>query len=346
MEVTKPLVINNRANTMKQTGKFLLLSALLSASVQYGQYTDQINTNRPGESMSAFAVGKTVVQIETGIYGIHEKHDVLNYEANGIGLDATLRYGFLMEELELIADVQYQMDQYENLVESYGRHDFRQLVFGAKYLIYDPDKNYNPEPNLYSWKANHKFKWRSLIPAVAAFAGVNIMGKDNPYTFPTDKLSPKLIAILHNHFGKWVWVNNIIADKVMTDYPSIGFISTVTRGFNEKWSGFLEVQGYSSDYYADGVFRLGAAHLLNETMQLDASISTNIKNTPSILYGGFGFSWRFDANYSDILMPGKGDREDELKKQQEKEKADRDKRRKDRKKKRVDEIQPEEPAAP
>lgn len=331
---------------MKKTGKILLLATMLTASGGYAQYTDQINTNRPGESMSAFAVGKTVFQIETGIYGIHEKHNVLNYEANGLGLDATIRYGFLFEELELIADIQYQMDQYNNLVESYGRNDFRQFTIGAKYLIYDPDKNYTPEVNLYSWKANHKFKWRAMIPALAVYAGVNIMGKDNPYTFPTDKLSPKIIAIAHNHFGKWVWVNNIIADKIMTDYPSFGLISTVTRGFNERWSGFTELQVYKSDFYGDGIVRVGAAHLLNETMQLDASISTNVKNTPSLLYGGFGFSWRFDADYNDILLPGKGDREDELKKQQEKEKADREKRRKDRKKKRVDEIPTEAPAEP
>jgi hypothetical protein len=34
-----------------------------------GYVTDQINSNRPGEPMSAFAVGKSVIQLETGIYG-------------------------------------------------------------------------------------------------------------------------------------------------------------------------------------------------------------------------------------------------------------------------------------
>jgi len=31
-----------------------------------GQYTDVINTNKPGESFSAFSVGTNVLQIETG----------------------------------------------------------------------------------------------------------------------------------------------------------------------------------------------------------------------------------------------------------------------------------------
>lgn len=326
---------------MTRAKRFFQLVLALTSAVATAQYTDQINTNRPGESMSAFAVGETVFQIESGIYGIHEKHNVLNYKANGVGLDLVVRYGAFMEELEFIADMQYQFDQYTNALESYMRNDFRQITLGAKYLIYDPDKNYVEKPSLKSWHANRKFKWRYLIPAVAVYGGVNIVGKDNPYTFPEDKLSPKLMAIAHNHFGRYVWVNNIIADKLTTEYPSYGIVSTLTRGFNERWSGFVEFQGYKSDYYADGIFRLGAAHLLNDTMQIDASVSSNFKDTPTIIYGGFGFSWRFDADYSDIFMGGKGDREDELNKQKEKKKAEREKRRNDRKnKQRIDEVVP------
>ena len=297
---------------------FLFVSAVAQA-----QYTDQINTNRPGESMSAFAVGKTIAQVETGIFGIMEEHEVLNYETRGVGLDLTLRYGAFLEELEFIADMQYQFDQFEDALYTHNRNDFRQFTIGAKYLVYDPDKYYTPEPNLKSWKAHRKFKFRTLIPAIAVYAGANIVGKDNPYTFPDDGISPKVMLITHHHFGVWVWVNNIMYDKITTDYPSLGWISTLTRGFNERWSGFLEFQAYKSDFYADGIARIGAAHLLNDTMQVDASISSNFKGTPSILYGGVGFSWRFDANYNDILLPGAADGEvekSELDKKMEKKK--------------------------
>jgi hypothetical protein len=329
---------------MTRLTKFLTPAFLLAAGCIQAQYTDEINTNRPGQSQSAFAVGETVFQIETGINGTMEKHDVLNYEAYGANIDLGIRYGVFMEELELMVNLQYQFDQYSDALYDYGRNDFKQVIIGAKYLIYDPDKYYTPEVNLYSWKVNRKFRWRSLIPAVAVYAGVNLIGKDNPYTFPNDKMSPKVVGILHNHFGKWVWVNNIIADKIGTDYPSYGWITTITRGFNEKWSGFLEFQAYKSDYYADGVARFGAAHLLSPTVQIDASISTNFKNTPSILYGGVGFSWRFDANYKEILLPGKGDHEDEFNKEKAKEKEGKDKKKNDREERRnrID----DEPVAP
>ena len=286
--------------------KILLIAAIsMLPSIHYGQHTDQINSNRPGETMSAYAVGKSVIQIETGVYGIKQNHSLLNYDANGFGIDATLRWGLFMERLELIADIQYQNEKYTTLFNSSNRADFKQTVLGAKYLIYDPFKNYEKKVNIYSWKANRAFNWRQLIPAVSVFAGANFTMADNPYSFsPESSISPKIMLITQNHLGdgKWVFVTNIIADYVTTDYPSYGYVLTLTRGFNDKWSGFVENQGFKSDFYSDAIVRGGAAYLLNKDMQIDASISTSLKDTPSALYGGIGFSWRYDANYQEVRI--------------------------------------------
>ena len=141
------------------------------------------------------------------------------------------------------------------------------------------------------------------------------MGKDNPYSFsPQSSISPKVMLITQNLFGggKWVFVTNIIADYISTDYPSYGYVLTLTRGFNDKWSGFVENQGYKSDFYSDAIVRGGAAYLINPNLQVDASISTNFKNTPSILYGGVGVSWRYDGRYKENQLQTK--REDRAKK--------------------------------
>lgn len=286
--------------------KILLIAAVLMIpGIHYGQHTDQINSNRPGETMSAFAVGKSVIQIETGVYGIKQNHSLLNYDANGFGIDATLRWGLFMEKLELIADIQYQNEKYTTLFNSSKRADFKQTVLGAKYLIYDPFKNYEKKVNIYSWKANRAFNWRQLVPAVSVFAGANFTMADNPYSFSAESsISPKIILITQNHLGdgRWVFVTNIIADYVTTDFPSYGYVLTLTRGFNDKWSGFVENQGFKSDFYSDAIVRGGAAYLLNKDMQIDASISTSLKDTPSALYGGIGFSWRYDANYQEVRI--------------------------------------------
>ncbi|MFE3866718.1 transporter [Flavobacterium sp. LS2P90] len=273
--------------------------------IHYGQHTDQINSNRPGETMSAFSVGKSVFQIETGIYGIKQNHSLLNYDANGFGIDATLRWGLFMEKLELIADLQYQNEKFTTPFNNTNRAALKQTVLGAKYLIYDPFKNYEKKVNVYSWKANRSFNWHQLIPAVSVFAGANFTMADNPYSFsPEANISPKIMLITQNHLGdgSWVFVTNIIADYVTTDYPSYGYVLTLTKGFSDKWSGFIENQGFKSDFYSDAILRGGAAYLLNKDMQIDASISTSLKNTPSVLYGGIGFSWRYDANYEEVRV--------------------------------------------
>jgi len=273
--------------------------------IHYGQHTDQINSNRPGETMSAYAVGKSVIQIESGIYGIKEHHNLLNYDANGFGVDMTLRYGMFLERLELIADLQYQYEKFTSPMNSIDKSAFKQTVLGAKYLIYDPFKNYEKNINVYSWKANHSFNWHQLIPAVSLFAGANITRANNPYYFSPDAaISPKVALITQNHFGNgtWVFVTNIIADYIGTDYPSYGYGITLTKGFNRNWSGFIENQGYKSDFYSDAIVRGGAAYLIHDDLQIDASISTSLKDTPSILYGGIGFSWRYDAKYKEVRM--------------------------------------------
>jgi hypothetical protein len=284
----------------------ILLSFLLIPLWSFAQYTDQINSNRPGETMSAFAVGKSVIQLETGAYGISQKHHLLNYVTNGYGIDATIRYGMFKEKLEFLADVQYQSQLYEARLITIDQKALKQTVLGAKYLLYDPFKNQEKKVNVYSWKVDKSFKWKQLIPAVSVFAGANITSANNPYHFSTKAgISPKVILITQNHFGdgSWVLVTNTIADYIGTEFPSYGYAVTLTKGLNKNWSGFIENQGYKSDFYSDLIVRSGAAYLVTEDLQLDVSASASLKNTPSIFYGGIGFSYRYDGNYQEIRTP-------------------------------------------
>lgn len=295
--------------------KIVLIALFLTPFVHYGQYTDQINSNRPGETMSAYGVGKNVIQVETGVYGIQSNHSLLNYDVNGFGLDATIRWGAFLDRLEVIADIQYQNDQLKTDFSTINRANFKQTNLGAKYLIYDPFKNYEKKVNFYSWKANQRFNWRQFLPAVSLFAGANFVFEGNPFAFTLESsISPKVMLITQNHFGdgRWVFVTNIIADYIGTDYPTYGYVITLTRGFSKKWSGFIENQGYKSDFYSDAIIRGGAAYLLNNNFQIDASISTSLKDTPSLLYGGFGVSWRYDGFYKNAIAKMK--KEDKKKK--------------------------------
>ncbi len=82
------------------------------------------------------------------------------------------------------------------------------------------------------------------------------------------------------------------------------------------------------------MLRGGAAYLVREDIQLDASIGTNFKDTPSILYGGIGMSWRFDANYETEYVRVKPD-----KKKEDKKKGKKGKKKKGNKQKSEEELE-------
>ena len=282
--------------------KIAIITFIFCLSVpNFAQFTDQINSNRPGESMGAFSVGKNVIQAEAGAYYLNEKHDVLNYTANGLGIDLTARGGLFFEQLEFILDSKIQLDQYTTPNSQTNRSGFRKIILGAKYLIYDPFKKGPSKPNIYSWNANNKFSWKQFIPALSGYAGVNYV-MENDYSIPKEAIiSPKVMIIAQNHFKSGlVLVTNVIADKISSENSSFGYIVTLTKGINDNWSAFIENKGIKGDYYSDGIFTVGATHLLKSNIQIDASISKNIKNTPALLYGGLGISWRFDKRYKDI----------------------------------------------
>lgn len=315
---------------MFQLRPAVLCVALMATSFINAQYTDAINSNRPGESMSPFSIGKTVIQAEAGLQYLNEDHNALNYTAKGFALDADLRYGVFFEQLELIMNVQYRRDKYTTPLVDETRSGINVITIGGKYLIYDPDKNYEKKPNLYSWKANHKFSWHDFVPSVALYGGFNLNLFDSPFTNKKEKFTPKAMVLTQNEFGRWVFVTNIFLDDLASDYQSYGYVLTLTRGFNDQWSGYVENQGFKGDYYSDAILRVGAAYLLKENFQIDLSVGKNLKDTPSIFTVSAGVSWRFDENYEDVLLRAPKDDKDKDKKSKEEKKKEKEaKKRKD-----------------
>lgn len=279
----------------------LLIAFCLISASSFAQYTDVINSNRPGVSRSAFSVGTKVAQFEAGPYILNEKRTPATaYKVDGFGVDFAARYGLVWEELELNIEGTYQNDKKKytnNFNTEDKRSNFKTIAIGAKYLVYDPYKNSEEDkPNLLSWNANHRFKWKSLIPAVAVYLGANFDTKDNPYTaLGIEGFSPKVMIATQNNFsGGWVFVMNLIKDRIGTDQSDFSYILTLTHSFNPKWVIFGEAQGIQSDFYADNLFRFGGAYLWGKDFQLDTAVTFNTKDTPSVFGVNFGMSYRLD----------------------------------------------------
>ena len=287
---------------MKKTLLLLTIFLFISSNKIFSQYTEIINSNRPGNSQSAFSVGSNVIQLETGGFLLNEKHELLENTVNGFGIDFMIRYGLILEELEIQINGIYQNDKYtdmrSDIDNEYNRSNFKKFKIGAKYLVYDPYKNRDESPNLYSYWANNKFKWNSLIPAISVYAGINIDGKNNPYTAAGIKgVSPSFMIATQNNFkNNFVLICNLILDRIGTDQNDFEYILTLTHAFNTKWVSFIETHGINSDFYAENMVKLGAAYLSSENLQLDTSLAFNFKNTPKIFYINFGGSYRFDLH--------------------------------------------------
>lgn len=290
---------------MSPIKKALALITFLSVQCLFAQYTEVINSNRPGVSKSAFSVGTNVAQLEVGPYIIKEKRTPNpRNEVSGFGVDFTARYGLFFEELEINIEGAYQNDTQtifagNGLSSENKRSNFKQFTIGAKYLVYDPYKTKDGEeeqPNLYSYHTNRSFQWKSLIPAVAVYAGANFDSKNNPYTGPgVEGISPKVMIATQNNFaGGWVLITNFVKDRIGTDFSDFQYIITLTHSFSPQWVVFAETQGIQSDFYADNLFRFGGGYLWSKDFQLDTAVTFNTKDTPSVLGLNFGMSYRFD----------------------------------------------------
>lgn len=336
-----------------KTFKYLLfVLVLLSNTSLFAQYTEVINSNRPGLSKSAFSVGTNVLQFEVGpLYIKEERTPLPRYEVSGFGVDFSARYGLFFEELEINIEGNYQNDTrtiFSTFTTEDKRSNFKYVTLGAKYLLYDPYKNSEDEkPNLYSWKANHSFRWKSLIPAIAVYVGANYDTENNPYTASgIEGFSPKVMIATQNNFnGGWVFVMNLIKDRIGTDQSDFSYILTLTHSFSPQWVIFGETQGIQSDFYADNLLRFGGAYLWDKNFQLDTAVTFNTKDTPSVLNITLGASYRFDF-HKDKEIDNGNSAEDELerklrgkgskKKKKRKKKIDTEEK-KEKKRKRKDE---------
>ena len=299
---------------MQQLKSFAFAITILTSLVATAQYTDVINSNRPGVSKAAFSVGKNVLQFELGGFSIKEEHNPLNFEVSGFGIDFAARYGLLFEELEVSIEGVYQNDTFTQTNGRFSdenkRSNFRNFTLGAKYLVFDPYKDAKEEkPNIYSYHANQKFNWKSLIPAVSVFAGVNFDTKDNPFTAPdVEGISPKIMVATQNNFaGGWVFVINLLKNRIGSEYSDFQYILTLTHSFSDQWVLFGEHQGIKSDFYSDNIFRVGAAYLWSKNFQLDTNIAFNTKDTPSVFNIALGASYRFDKHKDEINNGGTTD---------------------------------------
>ncbi len=278
-----------------------ITSFIISALTVNAQYTKDINTNRPSASMGAYSVSKGIFQIEGGYTYQKDDFNTEKYNTQN-NAQLQLRYGEMFEQMEFIADLYYTNYKQTDVNINASNSGFKQLNFGIKYLIYDHYKYYVEKRNVYSWKANQRFKWGRLIPAVAVYVGAQFNSKHNFYYPELPETGLKTMLIAQQHLSKRFSITyNFIGENVTEEeFRNLSYIVTASLGLSDHWSIFGEHQGIFDRKYQgntipfndEAFIKGGFTFKLHQNLQFDTFAGTNINNAQHKIQAGIGVSWR------------------------------------------------------
>lgn len=283
---------------------FYFFLFLIAPQITIAQYTEIINSNRPGTSESTYAVGTGVFQVENGI--AHHKI-ILDSGKKDSYLNNLLflRQGFVLDELEINFMFDYNeaavsMDTIDKIhkgfIDSYG--------VGLKYLLYN-HQIVDKSKNIRSWKKRHAFNWSQFIPSVAATVRYIVHPKSTNLGFTSANKGGFSAGLLFQNQLRHNWnlLANVNFDGIGRDEQRFFTTVTSTYTFNNKWSVYLEniqtnerIIQNSDDHKIEHWNRnLGMAYLVHKNLQVDASAnwSSLYKNSFGI---SAGISWRVDRH--------------------------------------------------
>ena len=280
--------------------KKILLTLVLICTSHWvkAQYTEIINSKRPGFSESPYSVGTGVYQVEAGVF-YKESNEMTTFSTpRSIGSRLFLRTGQFFERLEINLDLAYQQDdrEFRNVFTSkYQVNGLSKFTLGAKYMIYKQEYT-DKTKEIRSWKKKFDFDWKRMVPSVGLYLGLNtnMLGED----FKEEGMSPKAAILLQNDFtDRLVLITNIIGDKITTDSPEYGYITTITYTASQRISMFVENQGvFIKNQHNKFQLGAGLAYLASPNLQFDTSIRTNIDKGYTYAYIALGSSWRLDLH--------------------------------------------------
>ena len=295
--------------------RFYVVFLMLLSQSNFAQYTNVINSNRPGFSESPYSVGSRVYQLETSFFLRETKKYPIFSRPKSQGIDFLFRTSFFNEKLELNLNFAMQKEQvsFQNIFNSnYFKTGFSKFIIGAKYLIYE-QKFTDKSKEIRSWVARNKFDYKRLIPSVAAYAGINTGIPDD--IFKSSNFSPKVGILLQNDLNyNFNIITNIFYNHIGAELPELSYIITATYSFNERWSTFIENQTILDKYKYQSSIGTGFAFLYNRNIQLNSSLRLLADSNSSGYYASFGASYRFDRHVDKVLNSDKKNKSLEKKK--------------------------------
>ncbi|MEQ9422778.1 MAG: transporter [Cyclobacteriaceae bacterium] len=244
-----------------------ILFILLSSKLAMAQYQETIASSRPGQAFSSTTVGKGVFQVQSGFNFSGSQFESVDVtKTNGFDWGTIVRYG-LAEKFELrtlfnVSRVGFK----ESDVSVSGLSNFG---VGGKVNLLHPSAS---------------------GPSVSLQADVSLPVSTGD--FDNDEVTTNIYLTNSQSIGNAVSLSTNLGANVH-DSRTIGlYVINLGFGLSDQFSAFVETYGFFNSDNFDILFDGGFAYLVNDHIQLDASVGYGKNDGFKQFFGDFGVSWR------------------------------------------------------
>lgn len=274
-----------------------IVSFFIGSTMIFAQYTDVINSNKPGFSESPYSVGSGIYQFESTVFLRKNTITPTFSKPESLGIDLMFRTSLFSEKLELNAQLAYQQDKvaFKNIFSShYFTSGLSSMTIGAKYLFYQ-QKYADKSKEVRSWKRRNAFDVKRLIPSVALYLGMNTDFVNDIHK--TGSITPKVGVLLqHNLTNDFNVITNFYYDNIGSEFTEYSYIVTATQNFSNRWSAFFENQTVFQKYQNNINLGLGLAYLYSRNLQINASGRVLFEGESKGFYASLGVSYRINRH--------------------------------------------------
>ena len=286
-----------------------IMSFFIGSVMVFAQYTDVINSNKPGFSESPYSVGRGVYQFESNIFLRNTAINPTFSKPQSLGIDLLFRTSFFLDKLELNAQLTYQKDKiaFKNIFTShYFTSGLSRMTIGGKYLVYQQTYK-DKSKEIRSWKRKNAFDITRLIPSVAVYLGMNTDFVNDIHK--TGSITPKVGILLQNNLSRnFNVITNFYYDNIGTDFAQYSYIITLTQSFSNRWSAFFENQMVFQKKQNNINLGAGLAYLYSRNLQFNTSARFLFEGKTQGYYAGLGISYRIDKHQDPFIeLDNKGE---------------------------------------
>lgn len=237
---------------------------------------ENIETDRPGKTLTPFTVPKKWIQFETGLSRQSDKYDQSTRDIYLEHPSILLKYGVVKWfELRLLTDIATIQDQFRSRTDSYTGINNVQL--GGKFNFLK-EKGVRPTIALI---AHYRFNGLQTI-----FKGRDSIDGANFRLAMKHTLSKK-ISLQYNAGMEW---------RRFGFNPAFVYSISPRITFNEKWFAYLEAFGFIwNDRDPHNSIDGGVAYTINDDLKIDASAGFGLNKEAPDNFFSIGASFRFNT---------------------------------------------------